>query len=223
MAWRTELGARVRWHFLLKTFGTTMFVCLFLLAYFQVQLNPSYPPTVMPLTDLDLLISFQPYALIAYVSLFVYVGVGPGLQKTWTDILAYCLTIGSLCAVGLAIFYFLPTQLPAVGVDESSFFAFALLHQIDAASNACPSMHVAIAIFTAMRVHAVLAEAGAPLWLRLLNGLWCALIAYSTLAIKQHVVLDVAGGLVLGAGFGALVEPVRKRLFARPYRLIAHS
>ena len=223
MAWRAELAARVHWHFFLKTFGTAMFVCLFLLAYFQVQLNPSYPPTVMRLTDLDLWISFQPYALIAYASLFIYVGTAPGLQKTWTDIVAYCLTIGVLCAVGLAIFYFLPTQLPAVGIDESSFFAFALLHQIDAASNACPSMHVAIAMFTAMRLDAVLAESRAPVWLRMLNWLWCALIAYSTLAIKQHVVLDVAAGLVLGAGFGGLVEPVRKRLFARTYPLIAHS
>jgi len=222
MAWRAGLGERVRWHFLLKTFGTAGFVCLFLLAYFQVQMNPAYPPTVMPLTDLDLLIAFQPYALIAYVSLFIYVGVGPGLQKTWTDLLAYCLTIGALCAAGLAIFYFLPTQLPAVGVDESSFFAFALLHRIDAASNACPSMHVAIAMFTAMRVHSVLSEARAPLWLRFLNWCWCALIAYSTIAIKQHVVLDVAGGLVLGAGFGALAEPARKWL-SRPYRLLAHS
>jgi len=35
-------------------------------------------------------------------------------------------------------------------------------------------------------------------------------------------VLDVAGGLVLGAGFGALAEPARKWL-SRPYRLLAHS
>jgi membrane-associated phospholipid phosphatase len=223
MAWSADLGARVRWHFLAKTFGTTAFVCLFLLAYFQVQMNPSYPPTVMPLTDLDLWIPFRPYALIAYVSLFIYVGVGPGLQKTWTDVLAYCLTIGLLCLAGLAIFYFLPTQLPAVGVDESSFFAFALLHRIDAASNACPSMHVAIAMFTAMRVHSVLSEARAPVWLRFLNWLWCVLIAYSTLAVKQHVAFDVAGGLVLGAAFGALAEPARKWLRARPYRLVAHS
>ena len=34
----------------------------------------------MPRTRLDLLIPFQPAALLAYVSLWVYVGVGPGLQ-----------------------------------------------------------------------------------------------------------------------------------------------
>jgi len=223
MEWRPDLGARIRWNFLLKTIGTAVCVCLFLIAYLSVQINPSYPPTVMPLTDLDLWIPFQPYALIAYVSLFIQVGVGPGLQKTWTDVLAYCVTIAALCAAGLAIFYFLPTQLPAVGIDESSFFAFALLHRIDAASNACPSMHVAIATFTAIGVHSVLAEARAPRWLRLLNWLWCALIAYSTLAIKQHVVLDVAGGLMLGAGFGALAEPARNWLRARPYRVVAHT
>ena len=34
------------------------------------------------------------------------------------------------------------------------------------------------------------------------NMLWCGAIVYSTLATKQHVVLDVVGGLALGAAAG---------------------
>jgi membrane-associated phospholipid phosphatase len=33
---------------------------------------------------------------------------------------------------------------------------------------------------------------------RILNGLWCLAIIYSTLATKQHVALDAAAGAVLG-------------------------
>ena len=72
---------------------------------------------------------------------------------------------------------------------------------VDAAGNACPSMHVAVAIFTAIWVEHILRGAGAPAWLRLVNGLWFAAIVYSTLAVKQHVVLDAVAGAVLGIAF----------------------
>jgi membrane-associated phospholipid phosphatase len=37
--------------------------------------------------------------------------------------------------------------------------------------------------------------------LRLLNAAWFFVIVYSTLAIKQHVALDVAAGALLGSIF----------------------
>jgi membrane-associated phospholipid phosphatase len=37
--------------------------------------------------------------------------------------------------------------------------------------------------------------------LRLLSAAWFAAIAYSTLAIKQHVALDAAAGALLGVAF----------------------
>jgi membrane-associated phospholipid phosphatase len=50
-------------------------------------------------------------------------------------------------------------------------------------------------------VDQLLREARAPAFKRLLNGVWFAVIAYSTLAVKQHVVLDAAAGAVLGVAF----------------------
>ena len=44
--------------------------------------------------------------------------------------------------------------------------------------------------------------------LRFGNGFWCVAIAWSTLAIKQHVALDVLGGAALGA-VGAWVLQLR--------------
>jgi membrane-associated phospholipid phosphatase len=40
--------------------------------------------------------------------------------------------------------------------------------------------------------------------LKLLSILWCIGIIYSTMAIKQHVFLDVVGGLMLGGVFAWL-------------------
>jgi membrane-associated phospholipid phosphatase len=155
----------------------------------------------MPTTKLDLMIPFQPQALPAYVSLWIYIGFGPGLQRTYAALSVYVLWMVGLCLGGLMIFYIWPTQVPPLTLDATGYSGFAVLHRIDEASNACPSMHVAVAIFTAVRVDEVLHSTGAPRLLRLLNAAWFILIAYSTLAIKQHVTLDVAAGALLGMIF----------------------
>jgi membrane-associated phospholipid phosphatase len=87
-----------------------------------------------------------------------------------------------------------------------------MLHRVDEASNACPSMHVAVAIFTAVRVDAALRSMRVPLPARMLNVIWFMVIAYSTLAIKQHVVLDVVAGALLGLGFAMMSLRWRPRL-----------
>ena len=145
----------------------------------------------MPLTALDRLLPFQPHALFAYLSLWVYVGFGPGLQRTYTDLFVYGLWMGALCLTGLTLLYFWPTEVPPRGLDVSGLPGIALLRRVDAVGNACPSMHVAAATFTAIRVHEVRRRAHSPLWLRMLNWTWCVAIVYSTLAIRQHVALDV--------------------------------
>lgn len=199
--WSAELGARFRRGFVLTVLMTTLLTGFFFIGYLYVQRHPASAPTVMPLTALDLLIPFQPQALLAYVSLWVYVGAGPGLQRSFAGIAVYGLWMCGLCLCGLGIFYFWPTQVPSLALDATDFPGFAFLRRVDAASNACPSMHVAVAIFTAVRVDEVLRSTRSPLLLRLLNAAWFAVIVYSTLAIKQHVVWDVAAGALLGLIF----------------------
>lgn len=199
--WPADIGLRIRRHFLLKAVGTTVFTWLFFIGYFHLLRNPAFPVTVMPLTALDHLIPFQPYTLVAYLSLWVYVGIAPGLLLGFRELVVYGLWIGALCLTGLSLFYFWPTQIPPLAIDVSGFPGFAMLQGVDAAGNACPSMHVAVAIFTAIRLGQVLREARTPALLRMLNWAWFAAIAYSTLAVKQHVVLDVLAGALLGMAF----------------------
>ena len=202
--WKSQLLTRARSHALLTFVGTTAFIFVFFLGYFYVQQNPLFTSTVMPLTPLDQRIPFQPVALVAYLSLWIYVGAGPGLQATRADMVAYALWMGALCVTGLGIFYLLPTQVADVSVADSGGYVFRLLQQVDAAGNACPSMHVAAAVFTAIRVDDVMRVVRSPVFLRLVNIACCGLICYSTLAIKQHVVLDVLAGALLGALFAGL-------------------
>ncbi len=199
--WGAEIGRRVRSLFLLKAVGTTVFTWLFFIGYFHLLRNPAFPVTVMPLTALDALVPFQPHFLGAYLSLWLYVGVAPGLQPNFRELLVYGFWVGGLCLTGLGLFYLWPTQIPPLAIDVSGYPGFEMLQGVDAAGNACPSMHVAVAIFTAVRLEHVLREARTPLWPRLLNWLWFAAIAWSTLAVKQHVALDALAGALLGLAF----------------------
>ena len=199
--WAAEIGLRMRRLLALKLVGISGFTWLFFVGYFYLLKHPVHPVTVMPLTALDTLIPFQPQALFAYLSLWVYVGTAPGLQLRFSELVVYGLWVGALCLVGLACFYFWPTQVPPLKLDVTGFPGFATLQGVDAAGNACPSMHVAVAMFTVIRLEDVLRRAGTPGWLRLINRVWFIAIAASTLMVKQHVVLDVAAGALLGIAF----------------------
>ena len=184
--------------FWLKALGLTVFMWAFFAAYFQVLRHPVNEVTLMPLTALDHAIGFQPAALAVYISLWVYVGIAPMLLLQVRALLAYGLWIAAVCAVGLGLFYIWPTAVPAHTVDIARYPAFAMLQGVDATGNACPSLHVATAMFTAVWVDRLLGTLRAGLAMRALNWIWLALIAYSTMAIKQHVLLDVIAGALLG-------------------------
>lgn len=199
--WGAALAARARLHFVLKTVGITAFVWLFFIGYFWVLRNPGYETTLMPLTALDRLIPFQPVALFPYLTLWLYVGLAPGLTPSFRHLIVYGLWATALCVTGLTIFYFWPTAVPPPPADAANYPGFALLQGVDAPGNACPSMHVAVAIFSAICLEHLLRGVKAPLWLRLINAAWFLAIAYSTLATKQHVALDAAAGALLGSVF----------------------
>jgi len=202
--WKASLRLRF-WRYLpLKFLGISAFMWLFFLGYFHTLRNPVHPVFEMPMTALDGLISFQPHALLAYVSLWLYVGLAPGLLLTLKELIAYGLWVAALCVTGLAIFYFWPTSVPPRGMDVNGYPGFTLLQGVDAAGNACPSLHVATAVFTAVWVERLLRIIGVPGSLRLLNVVWVLAIAYSTVAIQQHVVLDAGAGAAIGAMFAFL-------------------
>jgi membrane-associated phospholipid phosphatase len=202
--WLPELAWRMRSQLLIKVLGISGFMWLFFLGYFHTLREPVYAVQVMPLTALDHAIGFQPWALPLYVSLWFYVSIPAGLMLSLRDLVVYGLWAGGLCVTGLLLFYFFPTAVPraATLVDVAQHPGFALLQGVDAAGNACPSLHVATAVFTALWMQRLMRNMGAPRLLRVVNVLWLLLIVYSTLAIKQHVVWDVVGGTVLGAVFG---------------------
>jgi membrane-associated phospholipid phosphatase len=194
-AWQ-RLLSHLRRLFWLKVIGTTAFMSLFFVGYFHVLRHPVYPTVEMPLTVVDGWIGFAPWALWPYVSLWVYVALPPSLLPNVRVLIGYGLWIGALCIAGLVCFYLWPTAVPRVDLN-TTHVGFDLLRGVDAAGNACPSLHVATATFSALWLDRLLRELMLPRALRVGNAVWFVLIVWSTMAVKQHVWWDVVGGLAL--------------------------
>lgn len=177
---------------------------IFFYSYFTVLRQPIYPVLTMPLTVVDSWVAFWPPAFYIYASLWVYAVLMPALQPSFLKLVAYGCGIGSLCLIGLVFFLFSPTTVPFAAMEWFNDPELSLLRRLDMAGNACPSLHVASALFTALCLHSTLRRIGCPTWLIALSWLWCALIVYSTMAIKQHVMWDVVAGALLALPIAAL-------------------
>lgn len=210
-AWPGELLVRFRRHFLFKATGTTAFITVFFVAYFHVLRSTAHQAVLMPVTAIDDLVGFEPAALYAYVSLWLYVGLPPAIMRGLRELLGYAGWIASLCVAGLACFWLWPTAVPPHLVDTTLYPGYRLIQGLDAPGNACPSLHVATAAFSAIWLDRLLAEIGTGWRLRIINWAWFATIAWSTLATKQHVALDMLAGCALGAAFAL------PSLHRRPY------
>jgi membrane-associated phospholipid phosphatase len=190
-----------------KCLGTMAFISLFFGAYFYLLKNPISPVTTMPLTLADSLIGFEPLALPVYLSLWVYVSLPPLLMRTRRAIIEYGVWIGGMCIFALLIYYFFPNAVPPSHIDWAQYPGVAFLKEIDVAGNACPSLHVATAVFSGFWMHWLLPQVRLNSGTRLINGLWCVAIVYSTMATKQHVAVDVLAGTALGALFAWYSRP----------------
>lgn len=201
---KISLSQRVQTLWLLKSIGTTSVITVVLVFYLYLLKNPIFPVTEMPLTALDRMIGFQPSALVFYVSLWVYVGLPPALTETRRQLINYGWAAGALCMVGLGIFLVWPTAVPPTNIDWDRYSGFGFLKDIDSAGNACPSLHVATAIFSAIWLERLLRDMGRGTVIRVLSWLWCIGIVYSALATKQHVAVDALAGAMLGITGAAL-------------------
>lgn len=98
-------------------------------------------------------------------------------------------------AVALAFFWLAPSRMVRTPIDPSGASERALLafHRLDQGFNVFPSLHVANVAFIACMTWRLRGRAaGAALWTL------CLLIAVSTLLVKQHYLVDLPAGALLG-------------------------
>ncbi len=202
-----QAGKRALVWWPVKMTGTALGMAAFFAVYLWLLRHPLFPVTLMPVTAVDRWIGIQPGAVGLYFSLWFYVSLAPALLIDRRELVSYGFAWTALSVIGLGIFLVWPTAVPPLEVDWSRYPLLAFLKSADAAGNACPSLHVAFAVFSAMWFARLLRQMRAGRVARALNWLWCLGILYSTIATRQHVFLDV----LAGAGLGAVVAAVHLR------------
>lgn len=176
-------------------------MAVFFWAYLFLLKNPVFPVTIMPLTVVDRWISFSPLALVPYLSLWIYCSLPVMLMPTRTRLLNFGVWIALMCLLALAIFYGWPNAVPPADIDWVRYPGVAFLKEVDAAGNACPSLHVAAAVYSSFWLYWLMRGLRLGWRTQAIQVVWGVAIVYSTMATKQHVSLDVLAGMVLGAVF----------------------
>lgn len=209
-----DLGAIFLRDFWFKFLGTSGFIALFFCAYLYLLKNPAFPVTTVPRTVVDTWIGFAPVALIPYLSLWIYCALPVQLMPARSRLLNFGLWVGAMCVFALAIFYWFPNAVPPANIDWERHPGVAFLKGVDAAGNACPSLHVATAVYSSFWLYWLMREMRMGWFFQLIQILWALAIVYSTMATKQHVSLDVLAGCVLGVVFALCCRWFDRKLCA---------
>lgn len=210
--WLAALWRRCTTLFALKLVGNTVATLGFFPLYFWIMKNAGQA-WVLPLTAVDQLIAFWPALLPVYLSLWGYIALPVLLAKDKRELLSFSLGCAAMTALALLVFWFMPTAIPNFTVDTLPGTSLQFLKRVDSAGNAFPSLHVSFSVFACVVLARQLREVGAPAWLRVVNVAWAVGIVYSTMAVRQHVLIDVMGGFALGVLLGVAT---RQRPLAAP-------
>jgi membrane-associated phospholipid phosphatase len=203
-AWYRRCGTQLTTHWRFKLIATALMTVGFFAVYFPLLYLPVFTVTQMPVTAFDRLVGLRPNTLLLYITLWVYIPLGSWLLTDKQQLVAYSKALAGLGMVGLAVFFLWPTSVPRPHIDVAEYPGFRVLIALDQPRNVCPSLHAAFAVFSALCIGRLLRARGERPLLRALNWCWCLAILYSTLATKQHMVVDLLAGTALGAAWAGL-------------------
>jgi fatty acid desaturase len=192
--------------------------------YFALERFPLLPARAMPVTALDRAIPFDDRAVFVYLSLYLLLPIVLTLVTRAEQLRRATVGIAVIAAVSHLVFFLYPTYVPVERPGAATTnFVYGLMTGIDRPLNACPSLHASLAVFAALWCQRLLEEGRQSRLPSALVWLWTAAIFYSTLATRQHVVLDLAAGALLGglAYFGGnlgdkLMEPNESSNYESP-------
>ena len=167
-------------------------------------------------SPIDNLIPVIPATIIIYLGCYLYWLVNYVIGAGQEDDEAYKFLSADLFAklICMVIFIAFPTTNTRPVLEDEGFFTEALkmLYQIDAADNLFPSIHCLTSWFCLI---AVRKNPNIKTVYKIISVIITVAICVSTLTTRQHVIVDVAGGIAL-AEFSYLI--VDKIGFTRIYQ-----
>jgi len=203
---RHRLGTRLRTCLPEKVavlLGLSVGICV---PYFTLQRVGAFPLRTLPVTPLDRWIDFDPSWIGAYLSLALLVPIAPLLATRREQLVRYAKGLTLLCLPSFAVFLLFPVEGPRPDAAPGHAL-YRLLISWDGASNAFPSLHAGLAVFSLLFAYRVLVDdvgGRARAALGIVGSLWGTAILFSTLATKQHWAIDLAPGVLLACAAHAL-------------------
>ena len=184
--------------------------------YMAIERLIVFPVRSVPLSWFDRAIPFQPSWVWAYMSLYLLNPIGPLLTRSRADLLRYARGIGFLFVSGIACFALLPVAGPRP-VNAHGPPLYERLIAVDRVYNSFPSLHAACAVYAVLFAGYASRDSSRPALRNVLLALawaWVGLILYSTIATRQHFVIDLLPGILL-AWLTMRLFVVRSRAGAR--------
>ena len=182
----------------------------FCVPYFLVGNFPVMPVHTLPLTSIDRAIGFHPYEWVwVYQSEYLLVNALPWLATRRDQLLRYTHGFALLSLTSFVIFFLFPITSPKPVVPHPSGM-YWLLQFYDVPYNSLPSLHAGMIVYTLAFGNRVVGRDVS----RRITGffvIWAVLILYATLATKEHYLVDIVAGTLLGLAADAWVWRRRRR------------
>jgi len=212
----TEIVRRLKSQYPRKILLSVVLSAAFYGGYFSLQRWPLFPPRLIGAGALDRAIPFDPRWVPVYLSLIFFIPIAPWLMDSKEQVEDYCLALLAIMFIGFGIFFLWPTRCSRPPLAEGAGLLIRSLRGVDSDLNACPSLHAAFALYSALLCNQLFKSMGDRGWVRALFWLWTGLILFATLATKQHMSLDLFSGGCLGlVGYGLIYGALRASRQAR--------
>ncbi|MDK2868760.1 MAG: hypothetical protein PWP38_3075 [Clostridiales bacterium] len=185
-----------------------------LLVWFKL-LEFNLVPKYMVHSFIDDLIPFSKVFIIPYILWFPYIAYGVLFtgRHNRSDYLKLLIFIGGGMSIAYIFYMFFPNAQelrPTITANDPLSLLVRFIYWSDTPTNVFPSIHVinAVAVDVALHHSEAFSQKKGGKWL---SSLIMILICLSTMFVKQHSVLDVAGGLVVSAFFIVPLYLIPKR------------
>lgn len=154
-----------------------------------------HAPSAVGLTQFDHAIPFLPAVTPVYLLLFPLMVVAMLCMRTQRELRQWMLAAACCCWVVALVFVWLPTELsrPVVNPDQTTWLYQALIRH-DHPRNISPSLHGTFAFLSAATIGTVRGWKPWGILAMALSGI----IILATIAVRQHGILDLFSGTLIG-------------------------
>lgn len=149
-------------------------------------------------TSFDSFIPFWPPSAAIYLGCYIFWALNYILIARQEKDVVCQFFAGDILSRMICLFFFLliPTTNTRPVVEDAGFWnqVMRLVYSVDSADNLFPSIHCLVSWFCYIGIKK---SVGIPVWYKRFSCVMAMLICVSTLTTKQHVIIDVIGGIAL--------------------------